>query len=329
MLNLVNRLFSSPAISVLIPAYNRPDELRLCLDGFARQTAARKDYEVIVVDDGSTEDLASVAAPFRYSLNLRYIRRANGGPAAARNQGLQYCRAPYLLLYDDDLRPYPDLVEHCLDFHCRKPAERDMALLNFGPDPAILGSPFVRWAFLRMYQFSKTPDIFDWKHFWSGTLTCKKSVFRHGLFDPAYRMLEDTELGLRLSRRLDLRIHFDPRLTGTYTREITLSQFCRRQYSIAYFSHCFARNYRGMVDFGYPPYNEPEKFMFDETQLSSLITSSRAIERSCSSKGDPPKVLQMLWLKADVHVRANGWMTARDGRPAQAPGTIGPLLEAN
>lgn len=330
MANLLTRFFSSPRISVLIPAYNRPEELRLCLEGFARQTASRKDFEVVVVDDGSTEDLASVASPFQQSLNLRFVRRTNGGPSAARNQGLKLCRAANILLYDDDLRPYPDLVEYCLDFHGRHRAEGDMALLNFQPDASIVDSPFIRWAFNRLYLFPRKEDVFDWKHFWSGTITCKKSVFRHGLFDPAYRMLEDAELGLRLSRHLDLRVHFQPRMTGTYTRRITLSQFYRRQYTIAYFSHFFASNYRGALDFAYPPYNEPEKYMVgDPRQLGSLVSSARTLERSCPTKGDPPKLLQSLWLKAEIHVRANGWITAREGRPAEAPGTIGALLEAS
>ena len=323
------RFSSSPRISVLVPAYNRPEELRRCLDGFTQQTAARKDFEVVVVDDGSTADLASVAAEFRASLNLRFKRSANGGPGAARNLGLKLCRAPLLLLYDDDLRPYPDVIENCLEFHNRNRGEGDMTLLNFEPDPSVVGSPFLRWAFLRMYPFPKTERVSDWKSFWSGTISCKKSVFNYGLFDPSYKMVEDAELGLRLSRRVDMRIHYHPRMTGTFTRPITFSQFCRRQYMLAYFTHVMARSYRGAVDFAYPPYDQPENYMMDSAEkLGALIASMRTLEKACPKKGNPPAVLCHMWNKTDVHVRANGWVEARDGFPAQPPGTIAPLLEA-
>jgi len=328
-MQLWNRIFNCPQISVLIPAYNRPTELRLCLEGFAEQTIARKNFEVVVVDDGSTADLASVAADFRETVNIRFARSPHGGPSTARNRGLKLCRAPLLLLYDDDLRPNPDLIDYCLEFHRRHRTERDMALLNFGPDSSVVDSPFLRWAFMRMYQFPREEMVGDWRLFWSGTITCKRSVFRYGLFDPHYMMLEDAELGLRLSRRLDYRIHFEPTLRGTFTRRITPQQFYRRQYTSGYFTHIFAKDYRGAVDFAHPPYDEPEKYMIGESKdLATLIASARGLERACPIKGQPPNVLRSLWSKADVHVRANGWMAARDGRPAEPPGTIGPLLEA-
>ena len=54
----------SPLISVIVPTFNRPVELRHCLDGFSRQTAGRDQFEVVIVDDGSTEDTAGVVREF-------------------------------------------------------------------------------------------------------------------------------------------------------------------------------------------------------------------------------------------------------------------------
>jgi len=318
----------------VIPTFNRLRELSLCLDGFTHQTASRKHFEIIVVDDGSTADIASAGSGFARTMNLRLIRSAHVGPGAARNIAIKRARAPLLILYDDDLRPLPDLVEYCLDFHRVHSLESEMALLRFEPDAAIADSLFVIWAFSRLYPFPRMPEVGGWGRFWSGTLTCKKSVFRHGQFDPAYQMLEDAELGLRLSRRVDLQVHFEPRLTGTLTRRLTLQQICRRQYMVGYFSHVLAREHRGAVDFFYPPYNNPEKYFVDRQRLAAIIASACGIE-SCglklngSSSSEPSKLLSALWSTAEIHARAEGWMAARDGQPAAPPGTLGSLSESD
>lgn len=305
---------------MVIPTFNRPDELRLCLDGFARQTVPKNKFEIIVVDDGSTVDIEPSVAPFRPALNLRFIRAAHAGPGAARNIALKRARAPLLLLYDDDLRPSPDLIEYCLDFHRVHPAEEDARLLNFGPDPATADSPFAMWAFNTLYPFPGQAAIYGGGHFWSGTLTAKKSLFRHGEFDPSYQMLEDAELGLRLSHRVDLRVHYEPRLTGTLTRNLTFRQICRRQYTHGYFVHLLARKYRGTIGVS-RPYDCPEKYFVNDRQvLAAILASARAIESR--EPTNPSKLLRALWSAAETHARAEGWMAARDGRPAEPPGTL-------
>src|SRR5579872_5309890 len=213
-----------PLVSVVIPTYNRPKELRLCLDGFTHQTVPIDQFEVIVSDDGSTAEVEPVTHAFNGSLNLRYLRNAHGGAGAARNSALEQAASQLLILYDDDLRPLPDLVQYCLEFHTSHPAEEDSILLNFGPEEAIAGSPILSWAFPRLYPFPNKAETGGFGRFWSGTLSCKKSIFQYGLFNPNYRMLEDVELGLRLSKQIDIRVHFEPRLTGTLTRSFTFPQ---------------------------------------------------------------------------------------------------------
>jgi glycosyltransferase involved in cell wall biosynthesis len=311
-----------PLISVVIPTFNRTAELRLCLEGFSQQTAPRDQFELVIIDDGSTEDTASVAAAFEHTLKLEFVPSAHAGPGAARNIGLKRARAPLLILYDDDLRPRPNLVQYCLDFHRLHPAEQDMSLLYFVPDPAILGSAVVRWAFGRLYPFPRTPSVDGWLRFWSGTLTCKKSVFRHGQFDPAYQMLEDAELGLRLSRRIDLRVHFEPVVSGTFTRPLTFQQICYRQYNIGYYSYIFARNYRGAVDYAFAPYDHPESYVVDGDKLTALLASARGLEAAAATS-PPSKLLGALWLRLDAHARARGWIAAREGLPAEPAGVLG------
>lgn len=74
----------SPAVSVVVPTYNRGEYIRETLDSVLHQTFS--DYEVIVVDDGSTDGTEEIVRP--YMDRLRYIRQENKGAAVARNTGV-------------------------------------------------------------------------------------------------------------------------------------------------------------------------------------------------------------------------------------------------
>lgn len=90
-----------PAVSVVIPTYNRAEDLRRCLESLVAQTL--QDFEVLVCDDGSTDHTAMVAEEFQGRLNLRYEYAENfGGPARPRNRGVAAARAPYVAFLDSD-----------------------------------------------------------------------------------------------------------------------------------------------------------------------------------------------------------------------------------
>ena len=71
--------------SVIIPAYNAEKTLSSCLKALSYQSLPKEDYEVIVVDDGSTDGTSKIAKRF----NVKYIFQANQGPATARNRQLR------------------------------------------------------------------------------------------------------------------------------------------------------------------------------------------------------------------------------------------------
>jgi glycosyltransferase involved in cell wall biosynthesis len=97
-----------PFFSVIIPTYNRPEQLATCLESLTRLDYRHQDFEVIVVDDGSKKPLEPVVARFHDQLNLTLIKQDNAGPASARNTGVTRARGRYLAFTDDDCMPAPD-----------------------------------------------------------------------------------------------------------------------------------------------------------------------------------------------------------------------------
>ena len=91
----------SPTVSVVIPVYNRPEDLRRALRALVGQTQPA--FEVIVCDDGSTVDVAAVASEFAALLPLSYRRLDNsGGPARPRNTGVGLARGEWIAFLDSD-----------------------------------------------------------------------------------------------------------------------------------------------------------------------------------------------------------------------------------
>lgn len=97
----------TPEISVVIPAYNAADLLPDAIDSVLAQTY--RDFEIIVVDDGSTDSTPQVMK--RYTSNVRYIRKENGGSASARNRGIQAAEGEYIALLDSDDLWLPEKLE--------------------------------------------------------------------------------------------------------------------------------------------------------------------------------------------------------------------------
>ncbi len=97
-------------VSVIIPTHNRAQSLKSTLQLLSSQTLPLDQFEVIVVDDGSTDDTASVQNdPFPFALN--YIHQFNRGSAPARNEGARYARGDTLVFIDDDISLEPNYLQ--------------------------------------------------------------------------------------------------------------------------------------------------------------------------------------------------------------------------
>jgi glycosyltransferase involved in cell wall biosynthesis len=119
---------TTPTVSVVIPCYNGAPFLRETIDSVLNQT--RPALEVIVVDDGSTDDSAAIAQS--YGPPVRVIRQENQGESVARNRGMDEARGDWIGLLDADDRWVPQKLERQLD-----------ALRGASPDVVCVYSDFV------------------------------------------------------------------------------------------------------------------------------------------------------------------------------------------
>ncbi len=128
---------SPPAVTVVTSVYNKRDYVGLCLDSLGGQTCI--DYELIVVDDASTDGGADVIIP-RLRDGDRYIRLGqNSGPGVARNRGIREARGEFTAFLDADDAWKPSFVERMLAFMRDNP---DLAMASCCSEVASTGLPW-------------------------------------------------------------------------------------------------------------------------------------------------------------------------------------------
>lgn len=105
--------------SVIIPTYNRKESVLRTLHSLSEQTLAGSQCEVVVVDDGSTDDTPSLADS-HYPFAFRYIRQDNQGGVSARNYGSEIAEGDLLIFLDDDMVAEPGYIEGLVKAHTGK-----------------------------------------------------------------------------------------------------------------------------------------------------------------------------------------------------------------
>ena len=180
-------------ISVVIPAYNASATLERCLTSIASSTV--QPLECLVVDDGSTDESAQIAASFGATV---VATGGPYGPAHARNLGCRYAKGDILLFVDADVVLHSDAIEIFEQRFNERP-ELAAAIGTYDDSPAdpSLVSRFKNLMHAYIHKSSK-PGA---STFWCGCGAVRRDIFfEHGGFDESYSrpMIEDIEFGVRL-----------------------------------------------------------------------------------------------------------------------------------
>src|SRR5574337_56068 len=185
-----------PAVSVVIPAYNAAWCIRRAVDSVLAQTF--RDFELIVVDDGSTDDTAAILRS--YGSTLRLVSQPNGGMSSARNAGICAARGRYLAFLDSDDRWLPDKLARQVALMTAQPDLAFCAVTATLEDPD--GNPIGAWACSRKTEAS-VADVFASHATIAGgassVLARRDLVQALGGFDETLFGAEDTDLWIRLA----------------------------------------------------------------------------------------------------------------------------------
>lgn len=184
-----------PKVSVCIPAYNRKDYLRETLDSILAQTC--KDYEIIVVDDGSTDGTENMIRELDFPVTYHW--QENSGDAAARNKLVQLARGRYILFIDSDDLLLPDAVERLV-----KVMETETEdIIAYGSYLRIdRNSNVYGRSRRRLYSGNITKHLFKTicVHF-GGSMFPRKILKEFPIFDTSLKVCSDYDFWLRLSTK--------------------------------------------------------------------------------------------------------------------------------
>jgi glycosyltransferase involved in cell wall biosynthesis len=211
----MGRALSAPEImkqySVIMPTYNRAGLVARAVESVLSQTC--QDFEIIVVDDGSTDDTEEVLRP--YSDRIRYIRQSNRGSAAARNRGIQESHGQYLAFLDSDDRWYPDKLARMGETIAAHPrvglfysdfrlVDSEGRLVKVQKCKHIVGEGYLA-VLLQVFILTST-------------VICKRECFDVcGLFHEPMRRVQDWDMWIRIARRFPI-VHV-PAVLTEYTWE--------------------------------------------------------------------------------------------------------------
>lgn len=187
-------------LSVVIPAYNAAEDLAACLESL--KSVHDLNYEIIVVNDSSTDATPEVAA--RYGVRL-FSKRVKSGPASCRNWGVYEARGEWIYFIDADVTAQSDTISKAIA-HIRKNPQTDALFGSYDDSPADPGcvSQFRNLLHHHVHQTGEfQANLRPASTFWTGCGFIRRSVFLElGGFDFwRYRKpaIEDIEFGYRMS----------------------------------------------------------------------------------------------------------------------------------
>ena len=191
-----------PTFSVIIPAYNAGRTIESSIRSVLQQS--RTDFELIVVDDGSTDDTGRRVEAFGDE-RIRLLRRANGGPAAARNEGIAAARGEYVSMLDSDDLWMPRYLETMAETLAATPAAAfaytDAWVLDEATGRVRSSTAMEYWR-----PATVPPEdaggllllLLDRNFVFTSTTVRRAVVVRLGGFDERLRYAEDYELWVRI-----------------------------------------------------------------------------------------------------------------------------------
>jgi len=236
-------------ISIVIPTYNRRGILEKALLALFNQDYPKDKYEIILVDDGSTDGTKEYVESLKKAKNFKYIWHGNVGRAANRNIGIRSAKGEIILFLDDDVIAGPLLLKEHYNIHFES---KDPKLVVLGYTP--FAKEIKRTTIVQYYEdfwkrvFHRAATNIKANPHWyviTNNLSLRKDFLEEvGLFDENFKnySYEDTELGYRLLKN-GMEIRFNKRAMAYHNFEIDLEGSCKQQFQSGYSAVLFYQKY--------------------------------------------------------------------------------------
>ncbi len=239
-----------PFVSVVVPAYNAAATLPACLDALRAQSYPRERYELIVVDDASTDETVSIAR----GAGVQVIAEGKLGKSGVRNRGAQCARGEIVLFTDSDCEPVPTWLETMV-----APFQRDPEVV--GVKGAYLSrqrEPLARFTQVEVeerYDRMARQETIDFIDTYAAGY--RRDVFlAFGGFDETLPEVEDQDLSFRLARA-GQKMLFIPEARVYHRHATSARRYFWRKYAIGAWKHLLINRY-------------PERFISDSRTPQSL-----------------------------------------------------------
>jgi len=222
-----------PDISIIIPTHNRASLLAKTLQYYNNQSHPLSGFEIIVIDDGSTDNTKDIVEQMRHKAKyqLSYFRQKKSGPAAARNKGILCAKAEVIFFTGDDIFPEKDLIRNHLKTHQEFPDAAVLGLVEWSQESEI--SDFMRSLAPDGLQFRygtiTDPKNSGFRHFYTSNISLAKFWLKNNFFDQDFPFgaMEDAELGYRLEKQ-GLKIIYNNKAVGYHYHPTDLIAFRNR-----------------------------------------------------------------------------------------------------
>lgn len=191
----------TPFVSVVVPTYNRCASLERLLEALGRQTYPTDRFEVVVVDDGSTDGTIDRLRALSVPYTLRIVEQAHGGPSEARNRGVGAATGTVILFLDDDVVPIPEIIAEHVQARAGAP---DAVVIGPMSPPLDWPRPvWVRWVEDTLQEQYRAMQAGEYapspRQFYTANASVPRTHFLAvGGFDTEFKRNEDVELAYRL-----------------------------------------------------------------------------------------------------------------------------------
>jgi len=281
--------------TLVMPTYNRLEILKKSLQAIEDQTLSKDEYELIVVDDGSTDGTLEYLEKYSKQTPLHFtvMRQDHAGPAAARNKGILAASGKIIIFVGDDMIPSENFISNHLYFHDENPRLADACLgfIDWSKDieinplmehvTSIEGGQQFNYGILH----GPMPDGIEgdvfW-FFWSSNLSVKRAfLLTHGIFNEKvfkHAMWEDIELGYRL-QKAGMKLHYKKGCTVYHDHQLTLKSFAERQRMVGWYAHD-----AGRLGIPIEEFKKGQTQIYSMSILDALVSSLSGIRKGRFSR---------------------------------------------